>query len=384
MIKTLLTSLGSLALLAAVAGSVAAAPTPKISQKPFGKMPDGTTVTLYTLTNASGAQVQITNYGGTVVSVKVPDRKGKFDDVVLGFDSLAGYMGEGNPYFGALIGRYANRIAKGKFTLDGANYTLAVNNTPNSLHGGKKGFDKVVWTAISVAPSAEGSVGLELSYQSKNGEEGYPGSLYVKVAYTLTPDNALKIDYAATTDKKTVINLTNHSYFNLNGAGSGDILDQVVQINADRMTPVDSTAIPTGELKSVMGTPFDFRTPTAIGDRIDQNDEQITFGKGYDHNFVLNGTAGSTPFLAARVVAPKTGRVLEVMTTEPGVQLYTGNFLDGTVKGKKGKAYKRRYAFCLETQHFPDSPNRPEFPTTTLNPGETYHQTTIYRFSTEK
>jgi aldose 1-epimerase len=351
-------------------------------------MPDGTNVTLYTLTNASGAEVQITNYGGAVVSLKVPDRNGKLDDVVLGFDTLPGYLQTGNPYFGALIGRYGNRIANGKFTLDGATYNLAINNGPNSLHGGKKGFDKVVWTASSVAPSANGAVGLELSYQSLAGEEGYPGSLYVKVAYTLTPDNALKIDYTATTDKTTVLNLTNHAYFNLNGAGNGDILDHVVQINADRMTPVDENLIPTGELKSVAGTPFDFRQPTAIGARISQNDPQIVFGKGYDHNFVLNGAAKSggsaAPFLAARVVAPKTGRVMEVLTTEPGVQFYTGNFLDGTLKGKGGKVYNQRYAFCLETQHFPDSPNQPAFPSTTLKPGETYRQTTIYRFSAEK
>lgn len=385
MIKPLLITLGSLALLAAVVSTVSAAPAANVTQKPFGRMPDGTNVTLYTLTNASGAQVQITNYGGAVVAVKVPDRKGKLDDVVLGFDNLAGYLQEGNPYFGSLIGRYGNRIAKGKFSLNGANYTLAVNNVPNSLHGGKKGFDKVVWTASSVAPSADGAVGLELSYQSRDGEEGYPGSLYVKVAYTLTSDNALKIDYTATTDKATVLNLTNHSYFNLNGAGTGDVLDHVVQINADRITPVDVNLIPTGELKSVAETPFDFRTPTAIGARIDQDEEQIKFGGGYDHNFVLNGMAGTaTPRLIARVVAPKTGRVLEVLTTEPGVQFYTGNFLDGTLKGKGGKVYKKRYAFCLETQHFPDSPNHPEFPTTTLNPGETYKQTTIYRFSVEK
>ena len=384
MIKPLLITLGSLALLAAVVSTVSAAPAANVTQKPFGRMPDGTNVTLYTLTNASGAQVQITNYGGAVVAVKVPDRKGKLDDVVLGFDNLAGYLQEGNPYFGSLIGRYGNRIAKGKFSLNGANYTLAVNNAPNSLHGGKKGFDKAVWTASSVASSADGAVGLELSYQSRDGEEGYPGSLYVKVAYTLTSDNALKIDYTATTDKATVLNLTNHSYLNLNGAGTGDVLDHVVQINADRITPVDVNLIPTGELKSVAGTPFDFRMPTAIGARIDRDDEQIKFGGGYDHNLVLNGTAGAAPRLAARVVAPKTGRVLEVLTTEPGVQFYTGNFLDGTLKGKGGKVYKKRYAFCLETQHFPDSPNHPEFPTTTLNPGETYKQTTIYRFSVEK
>ena len=385
MIKTLLTSLGSLALLATVVGSVSAAPMAKVTQKSFGKMPDGTNVTLYTLTNASGAQVQITNYGGTVVSVKVPDNKGKLDDIVLGFDKLSGYLQDGDPYFGALIGRYGNRIAGGKFTLDGASYTLAVNNGPNSLHGGKKGFDKVVWTASSVAPSADGAVGVELSYQSKDGEEGYPGSLYVKVAYTLTSDNSLKIDYTATTDKATVVNLTNHSYFNLNGAGNGDVLDQVVQINADRMTPVDSNLIPTGELKSVAGTPFDFRTPTPIGARINQDEEQIKFGGGYDHNFVLNSTPGTpTLALAARVVAPKTGRVLEVLTTQPGVQFYTGNFLDGKVKGKGGKVYNKRYAFCLETQHYPDSPNHPDFPTTTLKPGETLHETTIYRFSVEK
>jgi aldose 1-epimerase len=385
MIKTLLLSIGSLALAAAVVGGASAAPTPKITQKSFGRMPDGTNVTLYTLTNAGGAEVQITNYGGAVVSLKMPDKNGKLDDVVLGFDTLPGYLQQGNPYFGALIGRYGNRIAKGKFTLDGATYNLAVNNGPNSLHGGKKGFDKVVWTASPVAPSANGAVGLELSYQSLDGEEGYPGSLYVKVAYTLTQDNALKIDYTATTDKTTVLNLTNHAYFNLNGAGSGDILDHVVQINADRITPVDENLIPTGELKSVAGTPFDFRQPMAIGARIDQDEQQIKYGGGYDHNFVLNGASGTgMPFLAARVLAPKSGRVMEVLTTEPGVQFYTGNFLDGTLKGKGGKTYKKRYAFCLETQHFPDSPNHPSFPSTTLKPGETYQQTTIYRFSTEK
>ncbi|MBC8101292.1 MAG: galactose mutarotase [Cytophagales bacterium] len=391
--KTRWMSLGGLVLLAAVVGTAAAAagsaaPSPTVKQKAFGKLPDGTAVTLYTLTNASGAQVAIMNYGGTVVSLKVPDRKGKMDDITLGFDSIAGYLKESNPYFGALIGRYGNRIASGKFTLDGAAYTLAVNNGPNSLHGGKKGFDKVVWSANPAAVTPDGGVGLELSYLSKDGEEGYPGNLNVKVVYTLTSDNALKIDYTATTDKTTVINLTNHAYFNLNGAGSSDILDHVVQLNADRFTPVNSTLIPTGERKSVAGTPFDFRTPTAIGARINNTDEQIGFGGGYDHNFVLNsagpGDSGGILQPFARVVAPKTGRVMEVLTTEPGVQFYTGNFLDGTAVGKGKKVYQKRYGFCLETQHFPDSPNQPDFPSTILKPGETYRQTTVYRFSTDQ
>src|SRR5579863_8527316 len=323
-----------------------------INRSVFGKMADGQTIDLFTLTNQDGMKVAVTNYGGRIVSILVPDRTGKMADVVLGYDKLDGYLGN-DPFFGALVGRYGNRIAKARFSLDGVEYKLAANNGPNSLHGGIKGFDKQVWKAHEI-PGARPA--LELTYLSRDGEEGFPGNLSVKVVYTLAEANELRIDYTATTDKDTVLNLTNHSYFNLAGQGNGDILKHVLMINADRFTPVDSTLIPTGELRSVAGTPLDFREPTAIGARIDSGDEQIRFGKGYDHNFVLN--RGAHLKLAARVTEPESGRVLEVMTTQPGVQFYTGNFLDGTVHGKGGKAYARRSAFCLETQHFPDSPNQ--------------------------
>ena len=345
----------------------------------FGKTKDGQAVDLYTLTNANGVVAAITNYGGTVVSLKTADRHGKFADVVLGFDNLDGYLGE-EPFFGALVGRYGNRIAKGQFTLDGHQYHLAQNNNGNSLHGGLKGFDKRVWAAKNI--STKELPAIELTYLSKDGEEGYPGNLSVKVTYSLTPKNELKIDYAASTDKDTVLNLTNHSYFNLAGEGQGDILAHIVVMNADRITPVDATLIPTGELKSVQDTPFDFRKPTAIGARIDDNDEQLNFGKGYDHNFVLNHKSDALR-LAARVTDPSSGRVLEVLTTQPGLQFYTGNFLDGTIHGKGGKVYGRRAAFCMETQHFPDSPNHPKFPSTELKPGEHFQSTTVYRFSAE-
>jgi aldose 1-epimerase len=300
-------------------------------------------------------------------------------DVVLGFDHLDDYLGN-DPFFGALVGRYANRIDKARFTLDGVEYKLAKNDGENSLHGGLKGFDKKAWKARE--PSKDHPA-LELTYLSKDGEEGYPGNLNVKVVYTLTDSNELRIDYTATTDKNTVLNLTNHSYFNLAGQGSGDVLKHVLMINADRFTPIDAALTPTGELRSVAGTPLDFRKPTAIGARIDDDNEQLKFGKGYDHNFVLNHK-GNDLTLAARVTEPQSGRVLEVLTTQPGVQLYTGNFLDGTIHGKGGKVYGRRSAFCLETQHFPDSPNQPKFPSTELKPGQTYHQTTIYKFSVAK
>ena len=351
--------------------TVLAKPTEKTA---FGKTSDGQNVDLYTLTNKNGMQVAITNFGGIVVRIKVADRHGKVEDVVLGYDSLDGYVSD-KSYFGAVVGRYGNRIAQGKFTLDGATYTLARNNGENSLHGGIKGFNKAVWEAREVAAKEGPSV--ELTYTSKDGEEGYPGNLSVKVVYTLTDRNELKIDYSATTDKKTVLNLTNHSYFNLNPGGS-DILQHILMIQADKFTPVDAGLIPTGELRSVAGTPFDFRKPTAIGARIEQDDEQLKLGKGYDHNFVLSGKGVG---LAARVVEPTTGRVLEVLTSEPGVQFYSGNFLDGSARGKGGKTYGRRSAFCLETQHFPDSPNHQKFPTTELKPGEKYHSTTIYKFS---
>jgi aldose 1-epimerase len=359
-------------LLAGERSTVLAKPAEKTA---FGKTPDGQNVDLYTLTNKNGMQVAITNFGGTVVRIAVADRQGKMDDVVLGYDSLDGYVKD-TAYFGAVIGRYGNRIAQGKFVLDGTTYTLARNNGENSLHGGIKGFNKAVWQAREVATNDGPSV--ELTYLSKDGEEGYPGNLNVKVLYTLTDRNELKIDYTATTDKKTVLNLTNHSYFNLNPGGS-DVLQHVLMIQADKFTPADAGLIPTGELRSVARTPFDFRKPTAIGARIEQDDEQLKLGKGYDHNFVLNGK-GNGLELAARVVEPTTGRLLEVLTSEPGVQFYSGNSLDGSTVGKSGKTYGRRSAFCLETQHFPDSPNHPKFPSTELKPGEKYHTTTIYRF----
>jgi aldose 1-epimerase len=347
-----------------------------ITHRPFGKV-SGKTVQLYTLRNSNGVEAAITNYGGIVVSLKTPDRNGNFADVVLGFDSLDGYTKE-HPYFGAIVGRYGNRIAKGRFTLNGVEYKLAVNNGENALHGGLKGFDKVVWTPKEIS-SAEGPA-LELTYVSKDGEEGYPGTLTATVRYTLTSDNELRLDYTATTDKDTVVNLTNHSYFNLAGQGTGDILNHEIQIFADRFTPVDEGLIPTGELKSVAGTPFDFRQPHKIGERINAKDDQIQRGKGYDHNFVLNGRMGEL-HPAARVTEATSGRIMEVSTTQPGVQFYTGNFLDGSVKGKGGTAYQFRWGFCLETQHFPDSPNQPKFPSTVLKPGETYKSTTIYKFS---
>lgn len=350
-----------------------------LRRAPFGKS-GGQAVDLYMLTNGTGMEVAITNYGGIVVSVKTPDRKGNLADVVLGFDNFDGYLGN-VPYFGALIGRYGNRIANGRFTLNGHEYRLAQNNGPNSLHGGLKGFDKRVWNAKEIRD--KDGPALELSYFSKDGEEGYPGDLTATVIYSLTSKNELKIDYAATTDKDTVVNLTNHSYFNLAGEGLGNILSHVVMINADRFTPVDPTLIPTGDLKSVDATPFDFRKPTPIGARINNKNQQLQFGKGYDHNLVLNGT-GSGLKLAARVSEPSSGRVLEVLTTEPGLQFYTGNFLDGTVRGKGGNAYGPRSAFCMETQHFPDSPNHPTFPSTVLKAGQRYQSTTVYRFAVDR
>jgi len=353
---------------------------PTIKKGFWGKTAEGRAVEIYTLKNSKGAEAQIITYGGTVVSLKMPDRNGKFADVVLGYDSIADYE-ENQAYFGALIGRYGNRIAKGKFNLDGKEYTLAKNNGENHLHGGPKGYHKVVWTA---RPTVDKSgANLELTYLSRDGEEGYPGNLSIKVVYSLTENNELKIVYSATTDKDTVVNLTHHSYFNLAGAGSGDILNHQLTLYADRFTPTDSGSIPTGELKSVKGTPFDFLTGAAIGARINQTDEQLKFGNGYDHNWVLNKTDNSLT-LAATVFEPVSGRVLEVSTTEPGLQFYSGNYLDGAIKGKNGQNYPRRTGFCLEAQHFPDSPNQPQFPATELKKGETYSQTTIYKFSAKK
>jgi aldose 1-epimerase len=358
----------------------AAAAKSGVTSQPYGKTPEGAEVNLYTLTNAKGVEARITNYGAILVSLKVPDRQGNLADIGLGFDSFDPYLKE-NPHFGAVVGRYGNRIAKGHFTLAGKQYTLAINNGPNSLHGGLKGFDKQLWTGKTM--ETKDGPAVQLTYVSKDGEEGYPGTLTSTVTYTLTATNELRLHYTATTDKPTVVNLTNHSYFNLAGAGNGDILNHALTLNADKFTPVDSGLIPTGELRSVEGTPFDFRKPTAIGARINNtSDEQIKMGGGYDHNFVLNGAMG-TLRTAARVSEATTGRVMEVLTTEPGVQFYTGNFLDGTITGKGGKVYNKRAAFCLETQHFPDSPNQPKFPTTELKPGARYDTTTVFRFSTE-
>jgi aldose 1-epimerase len=344
----------------------------------FGKTPDGADAQLYTLTNAHGLKATITNYGGTLTSLLVPDKNGKLGDVVLGFDDVSGYQSKefrkSNPYFGALIGRYGNRIKGGKFTLNGQTYTLAKNNGPNTLHGGKKGFDQVLWQA-QPGTSANGQT-LTLTYLSKDGEEGYPGNLTVTVTYTLTQDDALQIDYMATTDKATPINLTNHAYFNLNHGAGKDILGHEVTIPADRYTVVDATLIPTGELRSVKGTPFDFTTPHTIGERIAQVEG------GYDHNWVLNTATGQ--HAAASVYEPVGGRTMEVTTNQPGVQFYTGNFLDGSLTGKGGTVYGKHAGFCLETQHFPDSPNQPKFPSTTLKAGETFRSTSSYKFGVRK
>ena len=374
-LKLISASLGAAALVGCANVSQVPAPMASITRQQFGEPQNGIAVDLFTLRNKKGVEAAICNYGGLVISLKVPNRAGRFGDVVLGYDKLADYIKD-TPYFGAMIGRYGNRIAKGKFTLDGKEYTLAVNNGPNALHGGLKGFDKVVWEAKILARSEGPS--LQLRYTSKDGEEGYPGNLSVTAVYTLTDDNALKLEYTATTDKDTVINLTQHSYFNL--AGKGDILNHTVMIPADKFTPVDSTLIPTGELKPVDGTPFDFRTPTPIGARIGQDDEQLKFGGGYDHNWVINKPMGKLG-LMARVFEPTSGRVLEVFSTEPGLQFYTGNFLDGKLKGKGGWVYQRRNAFCMEPQHYPDSPNQPNFPSVVLKPGQVFKNTIIFKFS---
>jgi aldose 1-epimerase len=345
-----------------------------VNKQNFGKTPDGTPVELYTLATSGGVTATIMTYGGTVVSLNTPDSGGQSGDIVLGFDSLDGYLGGGNPYFGALIGRYGNRIAKGRFTLNGVEYKLGQNNGENNLHGGPRGFDKVVWQVKDAGDHC-----LDLGYLSKDGEQGFPGKLDVKVRYTLTDANELRIDYSATTDQDTIVNLTNHSYFNL--ACEGDNLDHLLQLNADRFTPVDAGLIPTGELRSVAGTPFDFRQPVEIGARIDQDDEQLRRGGGYDHNFVLN-RSGEGLTLVAKVVDPKTGRIHEVFTTEPGFQFYSGNFI-GNLQGKAGRRYGRRSGFCLETQHYPDSPNQPSFPTTVLKPGQRYQTTTVHKFSAQ-
>ena len=344
---------------------------------PFGKSPEGTGIELFTLKNARGMEARIMTWGATVVSLRVPDSKGRLGDIVNGFDNAESYFNHG-AYFGALIGRYGNRVAKARFTLDGREYKLYANDGANSLHGGKRGFDKRVWTPIHVDDHS-----VELRYLSRDGEEGYPGNLTVTVRYTVTPENELRIDYTATTDKDTVLNLTNHSYFNLAGAGNGTILDEEIEIHASKFSPVDAGLIPLGRPAAVAGTPMDFRKPMKIGARIDSAYDQLKLGKGYDHNYVLDRPGDGLAF-AARVYDPRSGRVMEVLTTQPGVQFYTGNFLDGTLKGKEGKVYIRRSALCLETQHFPDSPNKPEYPATELKPGATFRSTTVYRFSTRK
>jgi aldose 1-epimerase len=345
-----------------------------VEKTEFGKMPDGTVIEAFTLYNTQGASAKIITYGATLTELHVPDRNGKMGDVVLGFDNLEGYVQGPHPYFGATIGRYGNRIAKGKFTLDGKEYQLATNNGPNSLHGGPTGFDKRVWKAEPV--EVKDGAAVKFTYLSKDGEENFPGNLTASVTYTLTNSNEIKLEYSAETDKDTVVNLTNHSYFNLSGDGSGNILKYILYTNADKYTPVDSTLIPTGEIASVENTPLDFRKPTEIGLRIGE----IKGIGGYDHNFVLNGKAG-TLRIAARVTDPASGRQIEVWTTEPGVQFYSAIGLDGSIKGIGGVAYQKYGAICLETQHYPDSPNRPNFPSAELKPGMKFHSETIYKFS---
>ena len=373
------TSLGIAAACLTGCESMSNIPKGTITKADFGKTSEGQAIELYTLRNSKGMEATIMTYGGIVTSLKTPDRKGQFGDVVLGYDNLDGYL-KSTPYFGALIGRYGNRIAKGKFSLDGVEYTLATNNVPNHLHGGLKGFDKQVWTARPLETAHGPS--LILTYVSQNGEEGYPGTLSVTAIYSITEDNELRLDYSATTSAKTVVNLTQHSYFNLRG--SGDILDHAVIINADKFTPVDGGLIPTGELRPVAGTPFDFMSPHTIGERINKNDEQLKLGNGYDHNWVaIKQTPGELSWMAT-VLEPTSGRMMEVWSTEPATQFYSGNFLDGTITGKGGWTYQFRNGFCFEPQHYPDSPNHPAFPTTELNPGEKYHNTIIYKFSAKK
>jgi aldose 1-epimerase len=349
-----------------------------VTSAPFGKTQDGKPVTVFTMTNANGMRVRAMTYGAIIVSIEVPDRSGALGDVTLGYDTADGYLKD-TSFIGAVVGRYGNRIAKGRFTLDGKTYQLATNNAPNHLHGGTKGYDKVLWEG---APLKTG-VGVVFTRTSPDGEEAYPGTLKAGVTYTLTDKNELIVDYHATTDKATPVNLTQHSYFNLAGEGSGDILGHELTIDADRYTPVDATLIPTGELAPVQGTPFDFRKPTAIGARIGDSNEQLKFGKGYDHNWVLNRKGAGLQH-AARLADPKSGRTLDIATTEPGLQFYSGNFLDGTIKGKHGHVYNFRGALCLETQHFPDSPNQPKFPSTILKPGQTYTSKTVFAFGVQK
>ena len=351
----------------------------RITREPFGQLPDGRHVEVFTLRNDHGVELRAMTYGAIITAIRTPDRNGGSADIVLGFDSLGGYLG-GSPYFGAIVGRYANRIAGGRFTLDGVAYQLARNNGPNSLHGGTRGFDKVLWTGEPF--EKDSALGVKFRYQSPDGEEGYPGTLTVEVTYTLTNADELIVDYDAATTKATPLNLSQHTYWNLHGEGHGNILDHVLTLNASAFTPVDSTLIPSGKLAPVAGTPFDFRQPTAIGARIEQANEQLRFGRGYDHNWVIDQAKPGALTQAARLEDPASGRRIDISTTEPGVQFYSGNFLDGTIKGKSGHVYELRTGMCLETQHFPDSPNHPNFPTTILRPGEHYQSRTVFRFST--
>jgi aldose 1-epimerase len=361
-------------LILAVTMALSAQSQTQVSKRSFGKTSDGTPVDLYTL-KSDKVEAQIMTYGAAIVSIQVPDRAGKVTDIVLGFDSLEGYLGN-NPYFGAIVGRYANRIAHGRFVLDGKEYSLTKNDGDNSLHGGTKGFDKAVWKAAPITN------GVEFTHVSKDGDQGYPGTLTAKVRYTLTGKD-LRIEYEATTDKPTVVNLSNHAYFDLAGQGTGDILKHELKINASRYTPINAALIPTGELAPVAGTPFDFRKPVAIGARINDDNEQLRLAHGYDHNWVLDAKPGELSE-AAVAYDQGSGRVLRVLTDQPGIQFYTGNFLDGSIKGRGGHVYGRRFALCLETQHFPDSPNHPNFPSTELKPGQRYHTVTVYEFSTQR
>lgn len=351
-----------------------------ITKEPFGEISDGKTADLYSLTNSAGAVAKITNYGGIITSLTMPDKDGVYEDVVLGYDSLSDYLKD-SPYFGALIGRYGNRIAKGKFVLDNKSYSLPVNNGPNSLHGGDNGFDKVLWDVSEI--ETDNAVGLKLLHESADGEQGYPGNLKVEVNYYLGNDNTFKITYKATTDQKTIVNLTQHSYFNLSGNTRTNILDHVLTINADRYLPVNESLIPLGKLESVSSTPFDFREPTAIGERINEENDQLKNGNGYDHCWVLNSSRSDLR-LAAKLEDPISGRIMEVITSEPGLQFYSGNFLDGSLTGKYKTVYEKYAGLALETQHFPDSPNQPNFPSVILNPGEIYSTSTIYKFSVKE
>ena len=355
-------------------------PPARITSAPFGNLPTGELITSYALTNTNGIELHAIDYGGIITALRTPDRFGVLADIVLGYDTITGYL-TSTPYFGAIVGRYANRIAKGRFTVDGETHQLAVNNGPNSLHGGLVGFDKVMWRGETFDSAASGKVGVVFTYTSKDGEEGYPGNLKVTVTYTLTDNDEFAVEYRATTDKATPVNISQHTYFNLAGEGSGAVYGHSITINADSFTPVDSTLIPTGELRPVAGTPFDLRAGVEIGAHINDNDPQLKIAGGYDHNFVLN-RRGDGLSLAAVAYNPATGRAMTVSTTEPGVQFYTGNFLDGTITGKGGHVYGRRGGFCLETQHFPDSPNQKSFPTTILRPNMEYRSRTVFAFST--